>query len=136
MGGAGAHRLRGEAAAGAAPSPAPSRATKCSTSSGMSSARSRSGGTRDRDHREAEVEVLAELVRRATRRRQVAVRGRDHAHVDPDRAAAADARQLALLQHAQQLGLRARAQVADLVEEQRAAVRLLEAAAPGLRWRR
>src|SRR5947208_366582 len=47
--------------------------------------------------------------------------------------AAADARQLASFQHAQQLGLGARAQLADLVEEQRPTVGLLEAAAPRLR---
>jgi hypothetical protein len=40
----------------------------------------------------------------------------------------ADAVELALLQHAQQAGLRLRRHVADLVEEQRAAVGLLEAA--------
>ena len=41
---------------------------------------------------------------------------------------AADALELALLQHAQQLGLHRRRDVADLVEEQRAAVGELEAA--------
>ena len=45
-----------------------------------------------------------------------------------ERARAAEALELVLLQHAQELGLRARAHVADLVEEQRAAVGLLEAA--------
>ena len=54
------------------------------------------------------------------------VRRRDDAHVDGARRVLADAPDLALLQHAQQLGLRARRQLADLVEKQRAAVRLLE----------
>ena len=45
-----------------------------------------------------------------------------------DRVRVADALELALLQHAQQLHLQRRAHRADLVEEQRALVRLLEAA--------
>ena len=45
-----------------------------------------------------------------------------------DRSAAADRRELAVLQHAQQPGLGVQRHVADLVEEQRAAVGLLEAA--------
>ena len=44
--------------------------------------------------------------------------------------AAAHGRHLALLQHAQQLGLHAAGHVADLVEEQRAAVRGGEATGP------
>ena len=43
-------------------------------------------------------------------------------------ACAAGQLELVLLQHAQNLGLRARAHVADFIEEQRAAVRLFEAA--------
>ena len=50
--------------------------------------------------------------------------------------AAADALELALLQHAQQLRLRLERQLADLVEEQRAAVGELEAPAALLRARR
>ena len=42
---------------------------------------------------------------------------------------AADRPDLAVLEHAQQLALEAEAHVADLVEEERAAVRLLEEAA-------
>ena len=58
---------------------------------------------------------------------------RDDAHVDRDRLASADSLDGSLLQHAEQLGLRARRQVANLVEKQRAAVGLLEAAdAPGV----
>ena len=52
---------------------------------------------------------------------QVAVGGRDDAHVDLDRLARADRLDLALLDRAQQLDLRGRRQLADLVEEQRAA---------------
>ena len=60
--------------------------------------------------------------------RQVAVGRRDDADVDAQRPGAAEALELVLLQHAQDLRLRARAHVADFVEEQRAAVGLLEAA--------
>ena len=58
------------------------------------------------------------------------VRGRDHAHADANRLLAADALQLAVLQDAQQLGLRRFVQVADFVEKDRAAVGQLEPAAP------
>ena len=57
---------------------------------------------------------------------QVAVAGRDQADVDRDRACAADAVDLALLDRAQELGLQARLHLADLVQEQRAATGLLE----------
>jgi hypothetical protein len=50
-----------------------------------------------------------------------------HAHVDLDGLLAADALELALLQHAQQLQLQGRRHVADLVEEQRPLVGELEA---------
>ena len=56
------------------------------------------------------------------------MRRRDDAHVDRERLGAADALERALLEHAQQLGLRLGRHVADLVEEDRAAVRGLEAA--------
>ena len=59
---------------------------------------------------------------------QVLVGGGDHAHVDADQFAPADAEELALGQHAQQARLQRQRHVADLVEEQRAAVGLLEAA--------
>src|SRR5258706_5332756 len=49
-----------------------------------------------------------------------------HAHVDRDGLAAADRLDLLLLDDAQELGLQRERQLADLVEEQRAAVRLAE----------
>ena len=49
---------------------------------------------------------------------------------------AAQALELLLLQHAEQLGLQLRRDVADLVEEQRPLVRQLEAADLLARWRR
>src|SRR5262249_37738821 len=56
--------------------------------------------------------------------------GGNDARVDLERFAAADALDLALLQHAQQLRLCGERHVADLVEEQRATARALELAAP------
>src|SRR6185295_7119753 len=61
--------------------------------------------------------------------RQPAVGRRDDADVDPPRRGLADAPELAFLEHAQQLGLRPRRQLADFVEEQRSAVGFLEDAA-------
>ena len=61
---------------------------------------------------------------------QVGVGRRDHPHVDLPGLVAADALERALLQGAQQLGLQARAHRADFVEEQRAAVRLLQPPRP------
>ena len=77
------------------------------------------------------VQVLAERLL-ADRLEQVAVGGRDDADIDLDRLLAADALELALLEDAEQLGLRVGRQLADLVEEDGAAVGQLEAAdAPG-----
>jgi len=54
------------------------------------------------------------------------VRGRDDAHVDLDGLHAAHAFELALLQHAQQLGLDRQRNLANLVQQDRAAVCQLE----------
>ena len=59
---------------------------------------------------------------------QVAMRGGDDAHVGRHRLGAADRANLVLLQHAQQLHLQAHRHVADLIEQQRAAVGGLEQA--------
>ncbi len=53
--------------------------------------------------------------------------GRDHPHVDPDQLAPADAEEFAFGQHPQQPGLQRQRHVADLVQEQGAAVGLFEA---------
>ena len=83
------------------------------------------------DDVEAVVEVLAEVALRDALL-EVAVRGGDDAHVDLERLVAADALERPLLQEAQQLHLRGQGDLAHLVEEERAAVGLLEAAlAPG-----
>ena len=105
-----------------------SSARKCRASSGMSSRRSRSGGRRRR--------ITFRRWKRSSRNRpcaharlEVLVRGGDDAHVGLDRLVAADAVEAAVGQHAQQPRLQLRRHVADLVEEQRAAFGLLEAAA-------
>ena len=58
--------------------------------------------------------------------------GADQADVDLDRGLTAERDHLALLQHAQQPRLQVERHVADLVEEQRAAVRLQDLAARAL----
>ena len=60
---------------------------------------------------------------------QVLVRRGDDAHVDLDRRDATDTIELAIGQHAQQAGLGLGGHVTDLIEEQRAAIGLLEAPA-------
>ena len=82
---------------------------------------------RDRKHRQPEVQILAVLARR-DRRLQVAVRRRDDPHVDLKRRRAADPLEALLFERAQNLGLQRQRQIADLVEEQRAAMRHLELA--------
>ena len=59
---------------------------------------------------------------------EIAVGRGDNPHVHPLRAGAAKPLELALLQDSQQLRLHLRRNVADLVEEQAAAVRQLESA--------
>ena len=81
----------------------------------------------DRHDVEAVEQVLAEQPLR-DQLAQVAVGRGDDPEVRLDRRAAADRHELARLQHAQQAGLGLERHVADLVEEQRAALGLLEAA--------
>ena len=76
---------------------------------------------KDVDDVQAVVEVLAEPPV-LDHLPQVAVRGGDDAHVDLDRVHAAEPHELALLHHAQQLGLGLGRDVADLVEEDAALV--------------
>ena len=86
----------------------------------MSSRRSRSGGQVDRHHRQPEVQVLAELAA-LDLGLQVAVGRGDDAHVDAISLLPPTRRISPRLEHAQQLGLQLERQLADLVEEQRAA---------------
>ena len=78
----------------------------------------RAGGSRGPARKRALLDFLLED----------AVRGADDAHVDLLRRRRADGANLALLQDAQQLGLQGERHLADLVEEQRAAVGDLEEA--------
>ena len=83
----------------------------------------------DRNHVEAEVEILAEAPA-PDFRLQILVGGREDAGIDFDPRRSADRLHRLFLQDAQHLGLRLQAHVADLVEEDRAAVGDLELAAP------
>ncbi len=95
----------------------------------MSPGRSRSGGTKIGNDVQPEVEVFPES-RGADLGRQILVGRGQHAHVHPHACCPADRLDDLLLQRAQHLRLRLQAHVADLVEEQRAAVGELELAAP------
>src|SRR5271155_2366661 len=79
----------------------------------------------DRRNVEPVEQILAEHSL-ADQLRQVAVRRRDDPAVGANRGATADRGVFALLQHAQEPGLRLEWHVADFIEEQRAALRLLE----------
>ena len=78
-------------------------------------------------HRQPEVEVLAEVTG-GHGAAEVLVGGGDDADVDGERPFGADRLDLAVLQDPQHLGLGLEAHVADLVEEDRPAVRLDELA--------
>ena len=92
-----------------------------------SSPRSRSGGQVDVDDVEPVVEVLAEAAGADLLLEHAVGRG-DDADVDLLGLAVADAEDDALLQRAQELHLEVQRQLADLVEEERAAVGDLELA--------
>src|SRR5579862_9019423 len=83
----------------------------------------------DADHVEAVIQILPEQAARETLLEVLVGRG-DHAYVGADRRLAADSIELSLCQHAQQPCLERQRHVTDLIEEQRAAVGLLEAPAP------
>ena len=83
----------------------------------------------DADHVEPVEEVLAKEAARDALVQILVGRG-DDAHVDAHRGLAADPVELALGEHPQQARLQRHRHVADLIEEQRPAVGLLEAPAP------
>ena len=88
-----------------------------------------------RDHHRHDIEAIVQVLAETAGTDlvlELLVRRRQHAHVHRARLGAADARHLAVLQHAQHLGLRGERHVADFIEEERAAVRLLELAGPVL----
>ena len=87
----------------------------------MSCGRSRKGGTRIGTTLKPIEKVFAEFLLRH-QRGKVAIGRRYHPHAYPDVLLAADPVEFALLQHAQQLGLRCAVQIADLIQENGAAV--------------
>ena len=113
------------------------RRRKCSASSGMSSGRSRSGGIVDRDDVEPVVEVLAEAPLRDFRSSRSRLRRRDDAHVDARASALPPTRRTRRsCRTRSSFDLHRRRHVADLVEEQRAAVAPAEQALRVARPRR
>jgi hypothetical protein len=80
----------------------------------------------DREDADPVPEVLAEAAG-GDHVLEVAVGGRDQAHVDAARLLAADSLECAVLEDAQEAHLRGGGQLADLVEEERAAVGALAA---------
>ena len=96
----------------------------------MSSRRSRKAGCVQADHVEPVVQVFAKPAGADQGLEVLVGRGQDP-DVDRDRLRAADPLERHLLEHAQQLGLDLEVDVADLVEEERAAVGLLEPARRG-----
>lgn len=88
-------------------------------------------GQSQRHHVEAVIQIFAEAAG-GDALRQVGVGGGDHADVDVNGFRGADALELALLEDAQELGLRIQGHVADFIEEERAVVGLFETAGAGL----
>ena len=101
----------------------------------MSSRRSRKAGVSQADDVEPVVQVFAEPAGADQGLEVLVGRGQDP-DVDRDRLRAADPLERHLLEHAEQLGLDLEVDVADLVEEERAAVGLLEPARRGRGRRR
>ena len=81
----------------------------------------------DADDVQPEEQVLAELPVRDGDL-EIAIRGRDDPHVDVHVPPAAEPRELAVLEHLQQLGLQRRMHLADFIQEHRPFVRELELA--------
>jgi hypothetical protein len=88
----------------------------------------------DLDHAQAIVQILAEAAA-GHGGLEVVVGRRDQTDVDADRLVAADALEFLFLDRAQELRLGLERHVADLVEEERAAVRGLELALRAVRAR-
>ena len=90
---------------------------------------------RDRENGQPEVQVFPVLARRDGRL-QIAIRRRDDPDVHLQRHGAADALESLLFERAENLGLQRKRQIADFIEEQRAAVRHLELARLAVRGAR
>ena len=108
--------------------PRRSLASSAATSSGRSSSALAQRRHAHLDDREPVVEVLAEAAR-VHLRREIAVGGGDDAHVDLRCVRWPPTRRISRsCERAQELGLQLERELADLVEEQRAAVGALEGA--------
>ena len=105
------------------------------TSSGRSSLPLAERRQPEREHVQPVEEIFAQLALLHGLDR-IDVGGGDDAHVHRLLVPAAETAEPALLQHAQQLDLRRRRHLADLVEKQRAAIGQLEAALRADRPRR
>ena len=92
----------------------------------------REAAAAESETRRCDTTGLRETCRR-DHRGQVAVRRRDDANIDANRLRAADPLDVAILQHAQKADLGVERQLADFVEEQRAAVGPLEPTLAGFR---
>jgi hypothetical protein len=86
----------------------------------------------DGHHKQPVVEVLAEFAL-LHHLLQIAVGGRDQTHIRLHRLLPAHPLKFTLLEHAQNLHLGGRLDLADFIQEQRAAVRQLKTPAPPLR---
>ena len=100
------------------------RAARCAASRGMSSRR-RAAGEVDAHDADAVIEVLAEAAGRDLVVEVARARG-DDPHVDRAALGRAEGADRLLLEHAQERDLELDGHVGDLVEEQRAAMRLDE----------
>ena len=90
------------------------------------------GAQADRHHGQAIVEVFAKATG-GHLAAQVTVGGGDHPHVQVQRTPTTHSLHLAFLQHAQQLGLQRQGHLGDFIQQQGAALGLLELARVGLR---
>ena len=103
------------------------RLRKCAKRSGDVAPPLAQGRDAQGDHVQPVVEVLAEAAARG-RIAEIDLGRRDHAQVEPPPFVGAERLDLAGLEHAQELDLDRRRAGLDLVEEQRAAVRVLDPA--------
>ena len=82
-----------------------------------------------RQHQRKHIDAVKQILPKFTlfrERGQIAMRGHQHAHIDPHRLFTAYAFYLAFFQHAQELGLHVQGHVANLIKKQRSMLRLFE----------
>src|SRR5215831_6293554 len=83
----------------------------------------------DRDDVQPIVQIFPKTML-ANLRREIVVRGRNHANINMNGVFAADPLELSALQRAQELGLQLKVEVADFIKKERPAIRLFESADP------